>query len=226
MRTKLRYAVNDEEQFLAEFFFNVRARDARVLDRIVEESGGDRRCVHAILCERLSRRRWVDEVRLARVALLTLMRFFREFVRLLYDGDILCRRSPHLANNLLDGGHRWILYIYSLFISFQIFGGFIHSERVGFDRVGEIDAAEAFFEEESLFGFIKYERLAGARVLADFFYYFYALGRTLRFGEERERFIKSDGVGVIDLRFERTEFAVAPDIWAEASGRGEHGLTG
>ena len=98
---ELCHAVNDEEQFLPEFFFYFLARDTAIFNRVVEEPCGDSRRVHAVLGENLRSRRGMYEIRLARVTLLAFVRLFRTLVRLFYEGDVLGCRIRHLARNLL-----------------------------------------------------------------------------------------------------------------------------
>ena len=69
-----------------------------------------------------------------------------------------------------------------------------------------------------MLGFIEDERLSGARMLTDFFYYLHALWRELRRREKGECFVQRDGVWVANLHLKRAELAVAPYVWTESSG--------
>src|SRR3989344_6046370 len=110
VRAELRHTINDEEKFLPEFLFNFFARNASVLNGIVEESRGNRGGVHSVFSQYLRRGGRVDEVWFARVPGLALVRLLRVVVRLRHEGDILGRGTLHLGDNLLDGCHRRLLY--------------------------------------------------------------------------------------------------------------------
>src|SRR3989344_2854782 len=110
MGAELRHAVDDEKQFLPKFFFDVLTRNAAVLDRVVEESRGDRHRVHAEFGEYLGDRCRMDEIGFARIARVLLVRLLRTLVRLLDKCDVLGAGRRHLTNDFLQGGHKDPLY--------------------------------------------------------------------------------------------------------------------
>src|SRR3989344_6228204 len=105
MRTKFSHSVNDEDQFVPEFLFNIFARHAPILHGIVEKTGGNGGSVHTVFGKYLCGRRRMGEIGLARVPGLALMRLLGELIRLLDERNIFGRRLLHLGNDFLDGRH-------------------------------------------------------------------------------------------------------------------------
>src|SRR3989344_3035019 len=110
VRAELGHSIDQEPYLTSKLLLYCLNICKTVFNRVVEEAGGDSGRVHPVLGEYLSNSRWVDEVRLARVAGMAIVGGLGKVVRLL-NKSFFIRSCPGTCRQyLLDAGHRSLAY--------------------------------------------------------------------------------------------------------------------